>query len=65
MLEIFTRAFLSKITIGTSPMVFYIYMESPKRWEPPKENKNSSHGKRYNEDIEKKEKGKTKSVRKF
>ena len=46
-------------------MVFYMYMESPKRWEPPKENKNSSHGKRYNEDIEKKEKGKTKSVRKF
>ena len=46
-------------------MVFYIYMESPKRCEPPEENKNSSHGKRYNEDIEKKEKGKTKSVRNF
>ena len=56
MLEIFTRAFLSKITIGTSPMVFYIYMKSPKRCEPPEKNKNSSHGKRYNEDIEKKEK---------
>ena len=65
MLEIFTRAFLSKITIGTSPMVFYIYMKSPKRCEPPEKNKNSSHGKRYNEDIEKKKNEKQKVSENF
>ena len=30
--------------------------ESPKRCEPPENNKNSSHGKRYKKDIEKEEK---------
>ena len=38
--------------------------ESPNRWEPPKNNKIFSHGKRYKKDIEKGVKWKTKSKRK-
>ena len=37
--------------------------ESPKRCEPPKNNKNSSHGKRYKKDIESGKKSNMKSIR--
>ena len=70
-LEIFAKAFLLKIIIRTWTCLYFLfqfffncYKESPKRCDPPKKCKNSSHYKRYKKGIGKQEKMKNEKYKK-
>ena len=53
MLEILTRGFLLKNNNGNWKLsIVALWSTLSKRYEPPKNNKNSSHSKRYKKDIE-------------